>query len=62
MKEKSELTGTSVDRGIKLLREMSEEGKAEILLGVEAFVTLRMQNRGAIREMETKLNVLNEEL
>ncbi len=61
MKEKSELTGTRVDRGIKLLREMSEEGKAEILLGVEAFVTLLMQYRCAIREMETKLNVLNEE-
>lgn len=61
MKENNELLGLGNGQGLELLRNMSPEEQAVMLGRIRPFVTLLMQYRCAIREIETKLNVLNDE-
>lgn len=62
MKEKERpLAHIDTEHGLHVLDQMSREEQAKILGSVQSFVTLLMQYRCAIREVETKLNVLNEE-
>lgn len=61
MKENNELLGLGNEQGLELLRNMSLEEQAVMLGRIRPFVTLLMQYRCAIREIETKLNVLNDE-
>lgn len=49
------------EKGIELLKEMTPEQQVSILLKAQSFQTLLMQYRCAIREIQTKLNVLNDE-
>lgn len=49
------------DNKLSFLDEISREQQEEMIGMVSPFMTLLMQYRCAIREIETKLNVLNEE-
>lgn len=61
MKEQNELININAGRSLELLERLPREEQAKILGSIQSFVTLLMQYRCAIREIETKLNVLNEE-
>ena len=61
MKEKNELVGMGELEGIELLRHLAGGQLADTPIRIRPFMTLLMQYRCAIREIETKLNVLNEE-
>lgn len=61
MKEKNEMVNMDVERSLELLKKLSQEEQVRMLGSAQSFVTLLMQYRCAIREIETKLNVLNEE-
>jgi putative GTP pyrophosphokinase len=60
MEEKQELIKAEDDKS-RLIKMMTQEQQTEMLTMVQPFVTLMMQYRCAIREIETKLNVLNDE-
>jgi putative GTP pyrophosphokinase len=60
MEEKQELVKVEDDKS-RLIKMMTQEQQTEMLTMVQPFVTLMMQYRCAIREIETKLNVLNDE-
>lgn len=61
MQEKNEIINVDAGRSLELLKKLSREEQIRMLGSVQSFVTLLMQYRCAIREIETKLNVLNEE-
>ena len=61
MKEKNEIMDVAAEEFPALFEHIPREQQAKILGTVQSFVTLLMEYRCAIREMETKLNVLNEE-
>lgn len=61
MKEKTEVIDLIGEHELALFQNMPKERKARMLGKVQPFMTLLMQYRCAIREIETKLNVLNEE-
>lgn len=61
MKEKNEMLNAETAEKMESLSQMSIERQTEILGMVQPFMTLLMEYRCAIREIETKLNVLNEE-
>ncbi len=61
MKEKNELIGLGAMEGMGFLRTTAEGQLADIPIRIPTFMTLLMQYRCAIREIETKLKVLNEE-
>ena len=49
------------EKGIELLKELTPEQQVSMLMKAQSFQTLLMQYRCAIREIQTKLNVLNDE-
>lgn len=61
MKEKNELIGIDEAETVALLRQMTGDEPVELPKRIRPFTTLLMQYRCAIREIETKLHVLNEE-
>lgn len=61
MKEKNELINLGTKSSMDYLKQISREQQNEMLSMVQPFMTLMMQYRCAIREIETKLNVLNDE-
>lgn len=61
MNEKQELMNIGPDDNLDFIKELSKDRQVEMLSMVHPFMTLLMQYRCAIREIETKLNVLNEE-
>lgn len=61
MKEKNELINLETKNSMDYLKQISREQQNEMLSMVQPFMTLMMQYRCAIREIETKLNVLNDE-
>lgn len=61
MNEKNEIMNMGAGVSVESLEKLSRERQAELLGMVQPFLTLLMQYRCAIREIETKLNVLNEE-
>ncbi len=61
MEEKNELMTMDGERAFQILQKMSVEEQAKMLMSFQEFTTLLMQYRCAIREVETKLNVLYEE-
>lgn len=61
MKEKNELINLGTKSSMDYLKQISREQQNEMLYMVQPFMTLMMQYRCAIREIETKLNVLNDE-
>ena len=61
MKEKNELIGMGELEGLDLLRHFASGQLVDTPIRIRLFMTLLMQYRCAIREIETKLNVLNEE-
>lgn len=61
MKEKEEWLIQGISDGTKLLHELTTEQQEWILGNAKDFSSLMMQYRCAIREIETKLNVLNDE-
>lgn len=61
MKEKNELIGIGNGENLELYRSMAEERGMTLPEQIQSLQTLLMQYRCAIREIETKLNVLNEE-
>lgn len=61
MNENEMITMKDADSGLELLNNLSPERQAQILQMAKPFLNLLMQYRCAIREIETKLNVLNEE-
>lgn len=61
MKERNEIMDVATEEFPALFDHIPREQQAKILGTVQSFVTLLMEYRCAIREMETKLNVLNEE-
>lgn len=61
MKEKDELMKADAILTAESLNRISPEKQAKLLGVIQPFLTLLMQYRCAIREIETKLNVLNEE-
>lgn len=61
MKDNVGVTGIVGENEIEIFRNMSKDRQARILAKVQPFMTLLMHYRCAIREIETKLNVLNEE-
>lgn len=61
MKEKNELIGMGETDTVELLGQMAGDEPFELSKRIRPFTTLLMQYRCAIREIETKLHVLNEE-
>ncbi len=61
MKEKDEWLNIGISEGADFLEGITGHEQAKRLMMVQSFMTLMMQYRCAIREIETKLNVLNEE-
>ena len=61
MNGKNEWMNIRMDSSLEFVRQLSREKQTQMLSMVQPFMTLLMQYRCAIREMETKLNVLNEE-
>lgn len=61
MKEKIGVADIVGENEVEMFQHMSRERQARMLGKVQPFMTLLMQYRCAIREIETKLNVLNEE-
>jgi len=61
MDGKNEWMNIRMDSSLEFVRQLSREKQTQMLSMVQPFMTLLMQYRCAIREMETKLNVLNEE-
>lgn len=61
MKEKNELIGMGEEEARELLTQITEGEPIELSQKLRPFTTLLMQYRCAIREIETKLHVLNEE-
>lgn len=61
MQEKNEIIDIGLDRLPELFEQLSQEKQAMMLSRVQPFMTLLMYYRCAIREIETKLNVLNDE-
>lgn len=61
MNEKNEMMNAETVSKMESISQMSAERQTELLGMVQPFMTLLMQYRCAIREIETKLNVLNEE-
>ena len=61
MKEKNELIGIGEADTVELLGQMTGDEPLELPKRIRPFTTLLMQYRCAIREIETKLHVLNEE-
>lgn len=61
MKEKNELIGMGEADTVELLGQMAGDEPFELSKRIRPFTTLLMQYRCAIREIETKLHVLNEE-
>ncbi len=61
MKEKNELIGMGETDTVELLGQMAGDEPFELFKRIRPFTTLLMQYRCAIREIETKLHVLNEE-
>lgn len=60
MKERDELLSMETER-TEVVRQITEGGEIGLPEAIGAFQTLLMQYRCAIREIETKLHVLNEE-
>lgn len=60
MTEKNELLNMETEK-IEVLRQITEGGEIGLPEAIRSFQTLLMQYRCAIREIETKLHVLNEE-
>lgn len=61
MEAKNELIKMGQGERLEIIKNMSDSQQASVLEMMSAFSTLMMQYRCAIREIETKLNVLNEE-
>lgn len=61
MKEKNELIGIGEADAVELLEHLTGDEPVELPERIRPFTTLLMQYRCAIREIETKLHVLNEE-
>lgn len=61
MKEKNEWTNMGAVEGVAMLKQVTESEHVELSGIIGPFMTLLMQYRCAIREIETKLHVLNEE-
>ena len=51
----------NTEKGMEILQELTQEQKVSMLMKAQSFQTLLMQYRCAIREIQTKLNVLNDE-
>jgi len=61
MKEKQEWMRIGISQGADFLSGFPQEQRDEVLENAHSFMALLMQYRCAIREIETKLNVLNDE-
>ncbi len=61
MKEKNEWIAMGALEGMELLKQLAGGQIADTPIRIHPFMTLLMQYRCAIREIETKLKVLNEE-
>jgi len=61
MEMKNELMKIEEDGRLEALRNIPRDQQIKMLNMLQSFATLMMQYRCAIREIETKLNVLNEE-
>ncbi|MDE6959685.1 MAG: hypothetical protein K2P27_02360 [Lachnospiraceae bacterium] len=59
MKEKNELIGLGAMEGMGFLRTTAEGQLADIPIRITTFMTILMQYRCAIREIENKLKVLH---
>ena len=61
MEKNNDLMELGNRQGLEMFGSLSSEEQAMVLGKIRPFVTLLMQYRCAIREIETKLNVLNDE-
>lgn len=61
MKEKEDWLNLGISHSAKWLNQLTEEQREWIFGNAKDFASLMMQYRCAIREIETKLNVLNDE-